>query len=268
MSELIDVNIVENDLLRNISEKFNIKYEELLSEFSKITKRRISRSKYYCNHLFFSQVNEKSLYWAGFIAADGCVFKRNNNKTLIISLSERDVCHLDKLKNDIEFDGPLAKSITKHSVSNSKWNDSIKRSICISSARIFNDLQTYNICPNKTKIYTFPEWLQNHPLVNHFMRGYVDGDGSYFLDKSRDRICFELRGTKEFLDVYKSILDQNIKITNSNKVTTPDSTSKIKYYGNNTVASLYEFLYKDATVYLDRKKNIAEMAKKFLTNKK
>ena len=33
MSELIDVNIIENDLLRNISEKFNIKYEEMAKKF-------------------------------------------------------------------------------------------------------------------------------------------------------------------------------------------------------------------------------------------
>lgn len=38
-----------------------------------------------------------------------------------------------------------------------------------------NDLEKYNIIPNKTTIYE-PVILQ-HDLMNHFFRGYFDGDG-------------------------------------------------------------------------------------------
>jgi hypothetical protein len=217
--------------------------------------------KYSCNDDFFSNENEHSFYWAGFIAADGCVFKRGGSRTLHLNLSENDLEHLLEFKNIINFNGVVHTNIAKHSLTNPKWNDSIKKSLQISSAKIFEDLKIFNIIPNKTKVYTFPEWLKNHTLVNHFMRGYVDGDGSWFEDKSRRRICFELRGNQEFLQDYKSILELNLDIKSKVTVTTPDSTSKIKYYGKHIVPQIFDFLYKDATVYLQRKYDIAVKSK-------
>jgi hypothetical protein len=217
--------------------------------------------KYSCNDNFFSNDNEQSFYWSGFIAADGCVFERGHSKTLHLNLSENDLEHLLKFKNIIEFNGIINTSIARHSLKNPKWHDSIKKSIVISSQQIFEDLKRFNVVPNKTKIYTFPGWLINHPLVNHFMRGYVDGDGSWFEDIKRGRICFELRGNKDFLQDYKSILETALDIKSRVTVTTPDSTSKIKYYGKHLVPQLVDFLYKDATVYLQRKYDIAMKSK-------
>jgi hypothetical protein len=256
--KLIELEIVKNDLLKSISDRFSISYELLLDELSKIERTRIVRSKYSCNHNFFSKDDEKSFYWAGFIAADGCVYKRSNSKTLNIALAEKDLSHLIRFKNDVEFDGLIYKSISKHSNSNPNWNDSIKRSLQISSPQLFEDLKRFNIVPDKTKIYTFPEWLRNHEMANHFMRGYVDGDGSFFYDKSRNRVCFELRGTLEFLEVFKEILEKNLSTKTNVSVTTPDSTSKIKYYGKKVVPQIVDFFYKDATIFLLRKYEIAK----------
>lgn len=262
MNKLIDIEIVKGDLLVSISERFNISYDELIEELNKITKLRIVKSKYSCDHNFFSRDNEKSFYWAGFIAADGCVHKKikHNNKTLSINLAEKDVGHLKCFKTDINFDGPIYKSISKHSLKNPKWKDSVKRSLMISSAQIFSDLKRFNIIPRKTHIYKFPEWLVEHKLVHHYMRGYIDGDGSFFYDKSRNRVCFELRGTYDFLVEFKRIIDSHLIKQPKTTVTTPDSTSKIKYYGKKNVPEIVNFLYKDATIYLSRKREIAKKA--------
>lgn len=261
MSKLIEYEIIEKDFLKNISEKFSIPYDLLTEELGKLEKIRITRSKYSCNHNFFASDNELSFYWAGFIAADGCAYKKGQNKTLNIALSNKDENHLLKFKEHICFDGILHKSITKHSLKNPKWNDSSKVSLQISSAKIFEDLERFNIVPNKTKIYTFPKWLKEHKLVNHFMRGYIDGDGSFFYDASRDRVCFELRGTYDFLCDFKDVLDSNINIKNKSNVTTPDSTSKIKYYGKKTVPYVVDFIYNNSSFCLQRKYDIAIKSK-------
>jgi hypothetical protein len=155
-SRWIEYDIIKNDLLKSISEKFNIPHNDLIYELNLINKTRNTKSKYSCDHNFFSRDNELSFYWAGFIAADGCAFKKGESKTLTISLSEKDIKHLEMFKDHIRFDGVISNSITKHSKNNPKWNDSIKRTISISSSQIFEDLKRFNINPNKTKIYQFP----------------------------------------------------------------------------------------------------------------
>jgi len=260
MCETIDVRIIKEDLLKSIADKFSIQYELLLEELNNINQTKVQKSKYSCDHHFFSRDNEQSIYWAGFIAADGCVHKRKKggSKTLQISLSEKDADHLARFKSDINFNGQIYKSVTKHSSKNPKWNDSVKRSVSVSSFQMFKDLKRFNIFPAKTHKYTFPDWLVSHELVNHFMRGYVDGDGSFFYDKTRPRVCFELRGTYEFLKSFKEIIDKNISYKSKNIVTTPDSTSKIKYYSKKSVPQIVDFLYRDASVYLSRKYFIAK----------
>lgn len=254
----IEIDIIKKDLLSAISKRFSISYNDLLEELSKIKHIKTETSKYSCDHYFFSKDNERSFYWAGFIAADGCVYKKGNIKRLVLSLAKKDLNHLLQFKNDIEFNGIISTSVSKHSLTNPKWNDSIKETIAISSLQLFEDLKRFNVVPNKTKSYTLPKWLHNHELVHHFMRGYVDGDGSFSYDKVRNRICFELRGTKEFLLDYQMILENKLAIKSKVNVTTPDSTSKIKYSGKKIVPEIVKILYKDATVFLPRKYDIAK----------
>jgi hypothetical protein len=258
MSELIDIEIVKSDLLQVIAKKYNISYEFLLEDLNNIRHYKTVKSKYSCDHHFFSRDNEQSFYWAGFIAADGCVHKRSHDsKQLIISLSEKDIAHLQLFKSHINFDGPISSSITRHSLNNPKWHDSNKNTISISSMQIFDDMKRFDIVPAKTHIYTFPQWLADHKLVNHFMRGYVDGDGSFYADSKRGRVCFELRGTYEFLHTYRDVLEAGAGIKSKVHVTTPDSTSKIKYSGKKLMPQIVDFLYRDATIYLERKRQKA-----------
>lgn len=261
-TKLIDVEIIENDLLKSISEKYLINYDDLLNELHNIPSFRNVYSKYSCDHYFFSRDNEKSFYWAGFLAADGCVYSKSSySKVLSLSLAQKDLPHLEVFKTNLNYTGTIRSAITRHSLTNPNWNDSIKNNICISSTQIFNDLKRFGIVPAKTKILEFPNWLIEHPLVNHFMRGYNDGDGSFFHDKSRDRICFELRGTASFLNTYKQIIESNVNFKNKTNITTPDSTSKLKYYGKKMMPHIVDFLYKNATIFLQRKYDIAKLAK-------
>lgn len=263
MSSILDKYVKEISDLYNIDHDSLLKYSEKFFNKYIIGLKGARKPKYFYDEDFFTRENEASFYWAGFIAADGCAFKAKAGdvKCLVLSLAEKDLNHLLQFKKDINFEGNLHKSITKHSINNPKWHDSIKYTVCINSTKIFESLSKFNIIPRKTKIYTFPEWLIKHPLVNHFMRGYNDGDGSFYCNKSRDRINFELRGTKEFLDVYLSILESQFDIPSRNTVTTPDSTSKIKISSKYYVPQIVDFLYKDATVFLERKREIAMRAK-------
>lgn len=216
-------------------------------------------NRFKSNENLFKEETEKSFYWAGFIAADGCVkIKQKRYHQLQIGLAICDKNHVEKFKNDIEFEGNIFDFIVKKQ--KEYHNDSFKSELTISSKIIFDDLARFNIVPRKSLIYTFPMWLIDHPLVHHFMRGYFDGDGSFYKtlgkNKKAEQECFSLRGTSEFLTVFRSILEKYCDLKIREKPIRINSNIGIlEYGGNGILLQLRDFLAKNMTIYLDRKWN-------------
>lgn len=224
-----------------------------------------NKQAYTCNDEFFSIDNEESFYIAGFMAADGCVKKHSGKNQKItqfyIQLAKKDELHLLKMQYILKSNHIIKTHITKNSERNPEWNDSEKRELCITSERLCNDLKKFNIIPRKTHIYTFPEWLINHPLVHHFMRGYNDGDGSFFVNKgvNTPQVYFSLRGTPSFLTTYRSILERECGLEPRTKtVRVNTGIGVLEYGGNGVVTKIAGFLYRDATIMLDRKYQIVK----------
>lgn len=212
---------------------------------------------YSCNNDFFKQNNAESFYVAGFIAADGSLQKRPYSKILKICLSNIDRSHLEKIKNIIHSNHPIKEYVVKPGKLITTPHKSVE--IQITNNSIYDDLLKFNIMPNKTFTYTMPEWLITHPLVHHFMRGYFDGDGcvSYCgLGKNRikKQLRFNILGTKKFLENYQSILEHTCSI-NHNNISKKNNIFSLSYSGNNVVGKIYNFLYKDATMWLNRKRD-------------
>ena len=217
-----------------------------------------------CNHEFFATDTEGSFYLAGLMAADGCVKKHSGKNPKInqfyLCLGEGDEELMLKVKNMLNATHTFHKVTTKNSERNPLWNDSRKLELVITSERLCNDLKKFNVVPRKTHTYTFPEWLINHPMVNHFMRGYNDGDGSFYIqDKTKTvpQICFSLRGTPEFLRVYRSILERECDIPVREKdIRVNCGIGILEYGGNGVIGKIAKFLYRKATISLKRKQFI------------
>lgn len=209
-----------------------------------------------CNDNYFAQDTPDAFYWAGFIAADGCVLLKDKKyKRLSIGLAQKDHEHLEKFKSAIEFTGPIAKSSFNHG----KY---FKSEIKISSVQIFDDLARFNITPRKSLVYTFPDWVAHNKLVNHFMRGYNDGDGSFYNSVRADRktqLYFSLRGTKDFLNIYNNILETECDFEKHKSPRLNCGIYCLEFGGNIKVRKIRDFLYKgsDKSIQLQRKYNIA-----------
>jgi hypothetical protein len=219
-----------------------------------------NRKKYICDDSFFSQDNELSFYIAGFIAADGCVHYKNKNSCFLsINLSAKDSDFLIKVNNILKSNRPI------HFYENGYGGASV---LNISSRKLCDDLQRFNIVPTKSLIYTFPSWIINHPLKSHFMRGYFDGDGCFYIQKqSNEKVCFNLRGTPAFLNDYRNILEQECNFTHRNyDIPMPSGCGMLAYGGNRNIIKISNFLYKDATICLDRKRQIALRANQLVGN--
>lgn len=219
--------------------------------------------KYNCNDNFFSSDNELSFYVAGFIAADGCVQQYagcSKVSDIRIKLSKNDKNHLEDI-NIILGSNRAIKDYKNEYTGASELR--------ITSKEMCQDLfEKFNIVPRKSKIYTFPNFIKQHKLVNHFMRGYFDGDGSFYIQKqSNEKVCFGLRGTESFLTDYRSILEKYCDFgTRTNKMPISGGCCQLAYGGNRNIIKIANFLYNDATIFLNRKREVALMANQLVGN--
>lgn len=209
------------------------------------------------DHNFFSKNTPKVFYWAGFIAADGCVMKKNEDryKVLVITLSIKDKDHLLKFKRAIKYKGSIYENDKPES------GTAPYCSIQIRSDKIFNDLKRFGVVPQKSLIFKLPSNMKNHKLINHFLRGYADGDGSWGIRTRRGRkdLRLTLLGTKQFLEMFKYILNKNCNISNKQGVRLINKIYCVVFSGANQIKSVRGFIYKGATpsIMLKRKKDIA-----------
>lgn len=229
---------------------------------------------YTCDHYFFSRDNEETFYVAGFIAADGCVKDRENiggtrRHEMQIGLSRGDKSFLEQFRQIMKAETPIRDFLVKNSKRNPEWNDTWKSEITITSKQMCENLERFNIVPRKSLIYTFPQWLKTHPLKHHFIRGYNDGDGSFYIPKLKDgrraeQVYFSMRGTPEFLLDARYILEQECDLdVRENPIRISSGHGVLEYGGNGVISKITDFLYQDATIYLPRKRDIAMMAKQF-----
>ena len=94
-------------------------------------------------------------------------------------------------------------------------------------------------------------------LIRHFVRGYFDGDGSVSNGKTAK---VDVVGTISFLlplqDIIFKELSLNRTVLNQRYKERDNEIRSLQIGGNNQCIKFRYWLYKDATIYLERKKNV------------
>lgn len=255
MYETAERLFLEGKSLRSISEITGINRKKLSLLFKarglEIKSRGITtgKGKYTHNTNAFKSIEtEEQAYWLGFLYADGYIGLERGSVDLTIA--EKDMEHLEKFRDFISPSKPLKRRII-----NKQY---IAYRCDVSSREIVNDLISKGCFPNKSLSLEFPteEQVPKH-LVHHFIRGYFDGDGSshWFYDprdNSKPQANVEIIGTKEFLDIMSLVLlEQDIPLRN--KYYEQGQAYSYRFGGNGLYKKFTDFLYKDATIYLERK---------------
>lgn len=207
------------------------------------------------NEKYFSDTeNANALYWAGFIAADGCIHKAK----ISIGLSIKDTDHVQKFKDSLQIKNPI--KISDYKINNRPFKAAI---INVYSKKMVNDLEKYNIGPRKSLTYTFPQNIANHKYVNAFMRGYMDGDGCFCITKN-NKLHIGLCGTKHFLEIFNNILVQRAQLPemyNDLSIHTCRNIYQMDYSSQDVCKQIINWLYmdlkdNDKAPYLKRKYEI------------
>ena len=165
-------------------------------------------AKHHHNKTFFSEPTIASCYWAGFLAADGCI-RRSDSVSLRLSNKER--YHIEAFKNVVEYSGPIIEAPKTNSCG-----------VTVYAAQQWHyDLENnFNVVPNKSLTLKPPHGLigWGDEFEKAFVVGYIDGDGCIRYD-NRDGILqldvFSgsgrlVRWAKERLETWFGLPDKRI----------------------------------------------------------
>lgn len=211
------------------------------------------------NIRYFENIDTNTkAYFVGFIAADGSIGKPGF-PSLSITLHSKDVCILDKLKEEIGFEHKIQTIKQKSQMISTGVTDHVR--IAIQNKLLIQDLNALGIYNNKS--LTIGNIILNIPYKhrNAFIIGYLDGDGSVTLPKGNVkwsnpknkyvsypsyRIVPAFRGTESFLQGIKNHLRL------ANHVFINGSTHQLTINNKEDVVKLFN-CYKDLNFFLTRK---------------
>lgn len=205
--------------------------------------------KYSLNEEFFEKIDkEDKAYFLGFLYADGCNYPEGTR--IIIALHEKDKDILEKFKLLLNYNRPLYYKKTKD-------NEGNQYVLTISSKKISQDLEKLGVVKAKSLILEFPTVDQvPENLYHHFIRGYFDGDGCIKsnLHKQYNRLDFRwsILGTEQFVKGAQQIMMKGLDLSKT-KIRLHRSAYYLEYSGNKQCMKIGDWLYKDATIYLQRK---------------
>ena len=212
-----------------------------------------THNKYNVNQKYFLSIDSaEKAYWLGFIWADGSVHKSGRAHNLKMRI--KDYNHICKFQSNISHNGKI------YTIKSSGYKpNAIHYEISICNKILYESLITHGR-NNEIGIPNIP-----NKLIHHFIRGFFDGDGSvYTFNKYRKHknkvytynilnieiICN--RSMLKSLSKHMSKENINFRIKNS-------KTEYMKYLLIDTKKSeklFYNYIYKDADVFLERKYNI------------
>lgn len=198
--------------------------------------------KHSVNKNYFSKLNKNNAYILGYLFTDGSVY--GNRVKLHLKREDRYI--LEFWKKDCEYSGDIHDCLSK---CNEKRYPTSK--LDITCYEWIDDLSKFSIIPNKT----FKTYMPNIPreYFGHFLRGVFDGDGCI---TGRERKFVKIsNGSELFLSELSKKLHNEYGLT-ERKIYKAKNSRKcsLEYSKKSDVCSLYDIMYKDADIYLKRKK--------------
>lgn len=205
-------------------------------------------------HFFDTIRNEEQAYWLGFLWADGSWSKTaprcSGPNRLNLSQKLSEINHLQLFLDTLEADYPIRHLNNGYGAAVTVNINS--RPLCISLERL-------GFARKDQRIHIPPI---PPSLLHHFVRGYFDGDGclSVYTQTVGNAVInkqeWSLTGHPEFIANIRQLIEQNVDVSHRVKIKTYKRTDKavtLRYGRKSDIVALHDYLYQDATVYLDSK---------------
>lgn len=226
--------------------------KRILLEYGYQTKPKNGQVDFY--DLFREIKNEEDAYWLGVMYTDGWI-RSDTNK---IGLGSTDLDLIEKWKNYTKSSNKIqikpGETLSGKPLPEGRVCKQAKDfyTLEFSSKQTKNNLINLGCVPAKSKILQCPTTDQVPDyLLFHFLRGLIDGDGwiTYNIDKHHYSIG--LLGTQHLLE---NLLTR-ARILHYGNLHKKEASNIWEFgcYKKENVEHILQLIYKDATIYMDRK---------------
>lgn len=218
-------------------------------EFGEIKSAKDYNRQFYADDDAFQTYDKYSCYWAGLIAADGCVHKHSGCDIVnyvSLSLAEEDRSTVEGLIEYTNYTGNILF------VDKKKYSDTFSNccEVRINNISIVDNLKkNFNITERKSVTYCPPITIPNE-LIKYFILGYIDGDGSITYTTSntgRKQFALNITGTREMCEFIKSYFGSTVKLMKRNKDTDSNNWT-LCIQGNTQLHHILQELYEDEDI--------------------
>lgn len=217
-------------------------------DVQKRTPSEASRIYNFNEHYFDIIDTPNKAYYLGMLYADGC---NQKNNMITLRLQEDDYDILEKLNREIQNERPLLYTPRQCKNYKNTW------SLCFGSPYVSQRLCELGCIHTKSLILKYPTWLDLY-LQPHFLRGYMDGDGS--ICKNPKKMSASLVSTHSFCAEAAKLIQKmcncHCYIYIQAEHENGDATSILKLNHKADACMFLDYIYKDAELYMQRKYDI------------
>ena len=255
--------ITKNFSMQEIADLYHLHFQsvsKILSE-SGIDKNRYKKRKYVIDEYYFHNIDSPNkAYFVGFLLADGNI--DNDRPSICLDLQARDKHILESFCDEIGLPISCLYFSDRSKERETHPNTQDVYYMRFSSIQMVEDLANYGIVPQKSLILNYPNNI-DHCYLRDLIRGYFDGDGCFTFGKKYYDTSFT--GTLQFMIFIKDVLQKELGIK-TYMVQHPNrkNTYILSFHNLKNTKIFFEWLYRDAKLYLFRKYN---KYIEFLTNK-
>lgn len=195
------------------------------------------------DEVFFKTWSHPMAYILGFLYADGSLEYSEKNRGKYVRISSTDYLHLVLIKNTLNSKHTLVKTQSGFGNNKSAWL------LRIGNSRLYNSLVTCGLTPKKSLTMSMPKIPRVY--VNSFVRGYFDGDGCVYIEKTtttkgvivpkRLRVIFT-SGSKQFLEDLNNTLVEIYPTLKEGKLYFSSRAHRLVFSTSNSIL-LYCIMY-------------------------
>jgi len=253
-----------NILLKDMIIKYNCSRKvihRILKENNIEIKDRQIGSKYIDKYNIDFEIidTQEKAYILGLWAADGNTYEVDY--TVKLGMSDYDI--IEKVRNAICPEKPIRtikSGFTYFKNSNKLYAQKNHYAVVFNNKKLYMNFIKHGVVPRKSSIIKPPSGLPDN-LINHWIRGYFDGDGH--ITYANKTLVFGISSSsKDLIDFIYNVIYSIFGIkgcidTSTKSKFTNQICYKIIYNSHNAIRVL-KWIYEDATIYMERKWNLAK----------
>ena len=251
--EIIKYYLSQPMTMKQVEDKYELSHPtitKILKDVPKYTKAKLNNPN--MKEHFFQEIDEEAkAYFLGLLISDGNVFKDNTGRqaSISITLDLKDEYMLEKFKEVLQ-----ANTSVGHDGRGCGQ-------IAVRSNIMAEDLAKYGVVPRKSYNTYLP--LISKEMMPHLIRGIFDGDGSIMAkpnpsNDGHNRFLHSISfcGTHQLMEDISNYILENLGIKTAVYDYKDRNLSELKIQNIDNIAKFGYWIYRNSTIFLNRKKDI------------